>query len=83
MNREAAALGVPVYSIFRGAIGAVDMHLSEQGRLVMVESAQEVDRKINLVKRPRKSLTEVTSRRTLETIVDTIEEIALKRERVK
>ena len=24
MNREAAALGVPVYSIFRGKIGAVD-----------------------------------------------------------
>jgi len=24
MNREAAALGVPVYSIFRGKSGAVD-----------------------------------------------------------
>ena len=24
MNREAAALGVPVYSIFRGKIGGVD-----------------------------------------------------------
>ena len=28
MNREAAALGVPVYSIFRGKIGAVDRYLS-------------------------------------------------------
>src|ERR1039458_4176378 len=27
MNREAAALGVPVYSIFRGEIGAVDRYL--------------------------------------------------------
>lgn len=27
MNREAAALGVPVYSIFRGKIGAVDRYL--------------------------------------------------------
>ena len=31
MNREAAALGVPVYSIFRGKIGAVDQYLSEAG----------------------------------------------------
>ena len=29
MNREAAALGVPVYSIFRGKTGAVDRYLSE------------------------------------------------------
>jgi uncharacterized protein len=34
MNREAAALGVPVYSIFRGTIGAVDHYLAETGRLV-------------------------------------------------
>ena len=27
MNREAAALGVPVYSIFRGKLGAVDKYL--------------------------------------------------------
>src|SRR5262249_14089051 len=34
MNREAAALGVPVYSVFRGRIGAVDRYLSRTGRLV-------------------------------------------------
>jgi hypothetical protein len=28
MNREAAVLGVPVYSIFRGKIGTVDKHVS-------------------------------------------------------
>ena len=33
MNREAAALGVPVYSIFRGKTGAVDLMLEEEGRL--------------------------------------------------
>src|SRR3989442_14979658 len=38
MNREAAALGVPVYSIFRGKIGAVDHYLSMRGRLVLLES---------------------------------------------
>ena len=30
MNREAAALGVPVYSIFRGKIGAVDRELQKR-----------------------------------------------------
>src|SRR5205814_654782 len=39
MNREAAALDVPVYSTFRGKIGAVDRYLSEAGRLVLVERA--------------------------------------------
>jgi predicted glycosyltransferase len=76
MNREAAALGVPVYSIFRGTIGAVDRQLKAEGRLVLVESVQDVHREIKLVKRPRKSVAEVTSKRTLQSIVDAIEEIA-------
>ena len=75
MNREAAALGVPVYSIFRGPIGAVDRHLQSEGRLVLIESIQDVQGKILLVKRTRKPLSEVTSRRTLQTIVDAIQEI--------
>jgi predicted glycosyltransferase len=33
MNREAAALGVPVYTIFSGAMGAVDERLIAEGRL--------------------------------------------------
>ena len=33
MNREAAALGVPVYSIFSGPVGAIDRQLAEDGRL--------------------------------------------------
>ena len=76
MNREAAALGVPVYSIFRGVIGAVDRHLCSENRLILVESPEEVDTKIQLVKRTRKPLSQVTSRRTLSQIVDYIEEIA-------
>ena len=51
MNREAAALGVPVYSIFRGRIGAVDRYLSTKGRLVLIESVQDVRTKIRLVRR--------------------------------
>jgi uncharacterized protein len=41
MNREAAALGVPVFSTFRGPTGAVDRYLVEQGRLVMLASPQQ------------------------------------------
>jgi predicted glycosyltransferase len=33
MNREAAALGVPVYTIFAGRVGAVDERLVAEGRL--------------------------------------------------
>jgi uncharacterized protein len=56
MNREAAALGVPVYSIFRGKIGAVDKYLSANGRLVLIETADEIKTKIRLTrwKRPDK-----------------------------
>jgi predicted glycosyltransferase len=51
MNREAAALGVPVYSIFRGKIGAVDRYLADTDRLVLVESVDDVRSKIVLDRR--------------------------------
>lgn len=54
MNREAAALGVPVYSIFRGRMGAVDRDLRDHGRLTMLENRQDVARK--LVLKPRTKL---------------------------
>ena len=81
MNREAAALGVPAYSIFRGAIGAVDQRLKAEARLVLIESIDDVETKIDLSKRPRKAIAETTSRRTLLQIVNTIEEIAEHRQR--
>jgi uncharacterized protein len=51
MNREAAALGVPVYSIFRGPTGAVDKQLEREGRLVLLESVGDVDCKLPLRRR--------------------------------
>ena len=53
MNREAAALGVPVYSIFRGKIGSVDRYLAEQGRLVLLENVEDAKKKLKLVRRER------------------------------
>ena len=53
MNREAAALDVPVYSIFRGKIGAVDRYLSRAGRLVLLQSVRDVQTKIVVTRRDR------------------------------
>lgn len=76
MNREAAALGVPVYSIFRGTIGAVDRYLCQEGKLVLIDSNESVERDIPLVRRERRAISEITSKRTLHEIVDCIEEIS-------
>ncbi|MBL7093228.1 DUF354 domain-containing protein [candidate division KSB1 bacterium] len=51
MNREAAALKVPVYSIFGGKIGAVDKCLSQSKRLTFLRSIDDVHSKIVLRKR--------------------------------
>jgi len=53
MNREAAALGVPVYSIFRGKLGAVDRYLASAGRLILIETPEEVRSRIRVEKRQR------------------------------
>jgi predicted glycosyltransferase len=43
MAREAAYMGVPSYSIFRGELGAVDSHLASLGRLRLVTSRADFD----------------------------------------
>lgn len=52
MNREAVALGVPVYTTFSGRLGAVDEGLIEAGRLRALRSADE----LALVKRSSASV---------------------------
>jgi hypothetical protein len=42
MNREAAALGVPVYTMFAGRLGAVDQMLVDDGRLGILRSPDAV-----------------------------------------
>jgi len=69
MNREAAALGVPVYSIFRGKIGAVDRYLEQSRRLILVEKVEDVYRKILLSKRKRSGTPEFTDRAALDSVV--------------
>ena len=48
MNREAVALGTPVYTTFEGRLGAVDERLIAEGRLRRLERATDLD----LAKRP-------------------------------
>jgi predicted glycosyltransferase len=80
MNREAAALGVPVYSIFRGKIGAIDRYLAEQGRLIMIESVQDVRSKILPVRRIKEKEAIFSDRMALKQIIAAIEEVVDKSE---
>jgi hypothetical protein len=43
MNREAVALGTPVWSTFEGRLGAVDAQLIAQGRLRLLERPEQVE----------------------------------------
>jgi hypothetical protein len=72
MNREAAALGVPVYSIFRGTIGAVDRYLAKEGKLILLENLGDIEKKISSVKRVPAPEGMMQSNRTLHSIVGTI-----------
>jgi uncharacterized protein len=43
MNREAVALGTPVYTVFEGRLGAVDERLIAEGRLRRLLSPDQID----------------------------------------
>jgi predicted glycosyltransferase len=75
MNREAAALGVPVYSIFRGKTGSVDRMLERQGRLTMIHSAEEVWTKIRFVRREKNKTLDSEPRAALQDIISHVEDI--------
>jgi hypothetical protein len=72
MNREAAALGVPVYSIFKGKIGAVDRYLSEKGRLILIENKDELASKVVLAPRDKTYKPQDSNNFTLHKIVSHI-----------
>jgi predicted glycosyltransferase len=66
MNREAVALGAPVFTVFEGRLGAVDEHLIADGRLRRLRCAAEV----KLVKREAVSEAEDRVRRDPALLVD-------------
>ncbi len=65
MNREAVALGTPVYTTFQGRLGAVDERLLAEGRMRMLSDVAELD----LEHRDRAS-TATRVRRDPQTLID-------------
>ena len=51
MNREAALLGVPVYSIFAGRQGSLDRQMESEGLITFIRDARDLS-KIRLERRP-------------------------------
>lgn len=75
MNREAAALNLPVYSIFRGKAGAVDRRLEQEGRLIMIRTSAEVQTKILFKPRDKSISRNGGTRLALQDIVNHVEDI--------
>lgn len=76
MNREAAALGVPVYSVFRGTMGAVDQHLAAHGRLVLLESPADVSARLSVRRRNRDAHCSAAGQETLKAVTNHIVRLA-------
>ncbi len=66
MNREAVALGTPVFTVFEGRIGAVDERLLATGVMRRLTSAEQIE----LVKRDRAASAERRIRRDPALLVD-------------
>jgi glycosyltransferase involved in cell wall biosynthesis len=69
-------LEVPVYSIFRGKIGAVDRYLADNGRLILLESVEDVKTKVRLKRREKPLALKIRHPETMDRIVQTILQIA-------
>lgn len=76
MNREAAALGVPVYSIFRGEMGEVDRYLAANSKLSMITNESELRAKVRIARRDRPQSPENVGQGALDTLVDEVISLA-------
>lgn len=75
MTREAAILGVPSVSFFRGRSGMVDEALAAAGKLVLVEGPDQVAKRL-VVKRKSGELTRLDPGPLVKFICNTIERAA-------
>jgi len=71
MNREAALLGVPVFSVFSGKRGAVDQTLLRQGKLHFLRSVEDIQNIVPQKRRYRLPLPQ-SNRRVIDTILQEI-----------
>jgi predicted glycosyltransferase len=68
MNREAALLGVPVYSIFAGQQGALDADMEACGMIRFIRTLSDINQ-IELKKRPRSSPSYRISTKVEDTVI--------------
>jgi len=73
MNREAALLGTPTYSVFAGRLGAVDQWLWQTGRLHLVRTREDIER-IPFVRHRREATWRYPDRGLAGRIVSFLEE---------
>jgi predicted glycosyltransferase len=78
MNREAALLGTPTYTMFAGRLAAVDAELMRRGLLHDLRSSVE---DVPLVKKPARDPATARERadRILQLVVDTVRSVARRR----
>jgi len=72
MNREAAALGIPVYSLFRGTMGAVDKIWRRQAGWCCSRASRDVREKLSLVSRDKNFVSRAKQSETLDAVVNHI-----------
>ena len=75
MIREAAALGVPAYSFFCGKMGAVDCDLVRKGRLNIIKSEKDVQKKLKFIKKNNLKLYETRKNPTIDCIIGHVENL--------
>ena len=76
MTREAAVLGVPAYSFFRGREGSVDEWLERHSMLVMLRTASDIQEKVRLQKRESRNAKYRINPDLVKEIADVIERLA-------
>lgn len=72
MNREAALLGVPVYSIFAGRHGALDREMEAAGLITFIRDARDLS-KIRLAHRTRPQPSNTLTDRVEKTVIEQID----------
>jgi uncharacterized protein len=79
MIREAAAVGVPAYSIFCGKLGAVDNALVTRGKLNMIMSENDVQKKLVCIKKRELKIYKTKENPTIDSIVGHVERAVKKK----
>ncbi len=78
MNREAAVLGIPAYSVFRGEVGAVDQYLISLGRMIPLRHRGDLAKM--RIRKTRKR-TPLFNKKVLDEIISLITHFAAERRR--